>query len=336
MSCTNKNPKNSTSTEEVPEYEVFLDRLSQGVLRELGGGYEARSITNTRNNGITRRGILIRRLEDRVAPAIYLDGYYEDFCGGTQLSDIVRDVLYIYRGSAGKEAKPELRELNLSRESILSGLTVRIISYDRNADLLQELPHIRFLNLAAVFQIVVYRTTEGMGTIRFTREHYETCLRHEGRELMTPKELFRLALNNTEQQFPAKLSSMELMLQSLAKGEKVPGLAYRSGRAKEEQSSLYVLTNSEGINGAGCLLYPGLLKELLEYFRTAFYILPSSIHEVLLLPAKKPVEREELNDMIREINLTQVPQEEVLSDCAYHSDDLEKIVRAMLELPEIS
>ena len=324
-----------TSMKSTQVYESFWDGLSRGVLRELGGEYETRAITNTRNNGITRRGILIRRREDRVAPAIYLDGYYEKFCGGEQLSDIIREVLYVYREGAGENAKQEMRELSLSRETILQNLVFRIVSYDKNIDILRDIPHIRLLNLAVVFQIMVYRTEEGIGTVRFTREHYESCRREEGQEALPPEELFRLAMDNTRRLFPARLSAMEAMLQSLSRGEKAPELAFRSERAAK-LSSLYVLTNSEGINGAGCLLYPELLKELREYFQTEYYILPSSIHEVILLPEQKPVEQEELNDMIREINLTQVPEEEVLSDCAYYSADLEKIVRAILEAPEIS
>ena len=63
-------------------YPNFINDLSDGLIKELGGTYETRAIANTRNNGVTKRGILIRHQEETIAPAIYLEDYYQKYCEG--------------------------------------------------------------------------------------------------------------------------------------------------------------------------------------------------------------------------------------------------------------
>ena len=82
--------------------------------------------------------------------------------------------------------------------------------------------------------------------------------------------------------------------------------------------ALYVLTNSRGINGAACILYPRVLKEFAESLGEDLIILPSSIHEVLLTPSSVSLPPEELNEMVQAINQSDVPAEDRLSDHIYY------------------
>ena len=117
-------------------------------------------------------------------------------------------------------------------------------------------------------------------------------------------------------------------MESFLNGKEATFLPYMTEHA-QPRHRLYVLSNSAGINGASCLLYPGLLEQLRNFFQSEFYILPSSIHEVILLPTESSIKREELDDMVREINLTQVPAEEVLSDRSYRSDEILETLLAL-------
>ena len=80
---------------------------------------------------------------------------------------------------------------------------------------------------------------------------------------------------------------------------------------------MYVCSNSQKVNGAGVILYKDLLKQFAEKTGSDFYILPSSIHETLLVPVSDQMEVEALRSMVREVNATQVAPEEVLSDNVY-------------------
>ena len=83
---------------------------------------------------------------------------------------------------------------------------------------------------------------------------------------------------------------------------------------------LYVLTNRHGTDGAGCTLYPDLLKDFSEALGSSFYIIPSSVHEVLFLPADDTDKSGELREMIKEVNDTQLIPEEILSYSLYYYD----------------
>ena len=83
---------------------------------------------------------------------------------------------------------------------------------------------------------------------------------------------------------------------------------------------LYVLSNKNGIEGSACMLYPNLIRDFSDKMESSLYIIPSSIHECLLLPTEQDDQSEELRSMIKEINNTQVQQEEILSYSLYYYD----------------
>ena len=61
------------------------------------------------------------------------------------------------------------------------------------------------------------------------------------------------------------------------------------------------------------------------------YILPSSVHEVILIPKTKDLSVKELNEMVCEINSSQVPTEDVLADCIYEYSRKKKAIMIVLE-----
>ncbi|MDE7404300.1 MAG: hypothetical protein K2M81_04265, partial [Lachnospiraceae bacterium] len=90
---------------------------------------------------------------------------------------------------------------------------------------------------------------------------------------------------------------------------------------------MYVLTNKQKLYGAACMLYPGVLKTFAEKIQRDFYILPSSIHEVILVPADADTDKEALHEIVTEINRTQVAEEEVLADSVYfYSKNKDKVL----------
>ena len=87
-----------------------------------------------------------------------------------------------------------------------------------------------------------------------------------------------------------------------------------------------VLTNNKGIHGAACILYPGVLDSVAQEMGGGFFILPSSVHEVILLLDTGNEDSGELKKIISAVNTTQVAPEEVLSDTLYRYDRADKRV----------
>ena len=79
----------------------------------------------------------------------------------------------------------------------------------------------------------------------------------------------------------------------------------------------YVLTNRLGITGAACLLYPDVLKKCAERLGQDLLILPSSIHESLILPYDESIRVDEMRYMVQSINASEVPTEDQLSGQVY-------------------
>ncbi len=304
-------------------YHEFFSALSHALLLELGDTYETHAVSNAKNNGIRRNGIVIRHENERTAPTIYLDSYYQEYQSGRILSDIVRHILYVYHESSLEQPKQELEQLELTAEYIRQHLIYTLVNYTKNQQLLQELPHIRIFDLAITFKLLVYQNNHGIGTIRFTNEHWQLLsptLPCSDTSASPLHALYQLALANTEHLFPARLCSLSDTIDAIQNHKSLSPLSLDTP-LPDITPTIYVLSNTDGINGAASILYPQLLSRLQEQLSSSFYLLPSSVHELLLLPANAPFSVEELNDMIREINLTQVPDEDILSDRAYHSSE---------------
>lgn len=142
---------------------------------------------------------------------------------------------------------------------------------------------------------------------------------------MTVKKLKQEAIKNTQRLMPHEIKSMTDVLGEIMREEN-PG-QFNEDDCKAQFSDsvpMYVLTNKRRIEGAACILYPNLIKNFSDTVDSNLYIIPSSIHELLLMPTERNDMSEEIKNMIREINDTQVRPEEVLSYSLYYYDREEK------------
>ena len=148
-----------------------------------------------------------------------------------------------------------------------------------------------------------------------TKEHLELLG-------ITQEELHQTALKNEEQFQPVKIRCMEEVVYELGKR-----LGVNVQETEAVSPFLHVLTNSRGLYGAVAMINQEKLEHYAEQINNSFYLLPSSIHEVILVPASKDISLTFFADMVKEINQTQVDATEVLSDSIYFYDKEIKQVR---------
>ena len=86
---------------------------------------------------------------------------------------------------------------------------------------------------------------------------------------------------------------------------------------RQKTMPMYVVSNKKNLFGASAILYSDYLEEWAEELECDLYVIPSSVHELLVMPAAHAYSGEEITEMIREINRTQVAREEILSDHVY-------------------
>jgi len=186
----------------------------------------------------------------------------------------------------------------------------RLVSLERNEKLLGEIPYIEFLDLAVTFHCLVRSEEEGIGTIRISDDQVEQWD-------IKLEELKELAFDNTARLFPPLIRTMEEVIKGLLDRENIDNEIFDYDDKQYEAYPMYILTNEKGINGASCILYKDVIKDFANLIKSDLYILPSSIHELILIPMESAIEKERLSQMVVEINSSQVPVDEVLSDHVY-------------------
>ncbi len=283
-------------------YDDFLCCVQTRVQKELGEEVRVLLHRVPKNNGILLDGLSIQEGEQGISPTIYLNDFYREFQKGAGIPELVEGILALYKESRieGKIDTGFYKEYANVREHI----SCKLVSFDRNRKLLKKIPYVRYLDLAVVFYYLMEHKDLGSGTILIYNSHLEMW--H-----VTKEELYRQARENALRLVPWEFYSMQEAVQELLE----------EGESKEDLPEpylpMYVLTNRDRNLGASVILFDKVLSEVGERLGEDYYILPSSIHEVIVIPAGFAIPKKELEAMVREMNTTQVLAQEVLSDRVY-------------------
>lgn len=293
-------------------YEQFLQAVRDSLQTQLGDDYLITLRQIPKNNGVLLDGICIGRGSTLAAPTIYLNSYYEEYEAGMVFDDIISEITELYHANSELPADKfrHFSQFSLARDRI----AYKLVNAESNRKLLEDLPHIPFCDLALVFYLFLDSDETGQMTALIHKEHQSVWK-------TDTRELYCLARANTSRLFPAVIKSIEEVLKEIA-AESL-GDQYQedyidiSGEDQKGAIPLYVLTNTSGLNGACSILYNGVLKNFADRLDSDLYILPSSIHEVILVPKEETLSPSELRRMVQSINQSEVPLEDRLSDQIY-------------------
>lgn len=135
---------------------------------------------------------------------------------------------------------------------------------------------------------------------------------------VTVNDLFEAAQKNTPWLMGYELKSMKDVLREIMESEQLEEADFDAYMAGIENGiPMYVLSNRYRVDGAACILYPTLPARICNRLESSFYIIPSSVHELLILPSDNTDDSDKIREMIKEINDTQVAAEEILSYSLY-------------------
>lgn len=294
------------------EMNVFAEKLQRGIQKMLGAETKVTIREVRKNNGVLLHGLMIIKPGENVSPTIYLNAFLELYQQGTTLREIADKVLTIYEGGMPRQKidMDFFKDFELVKDKIV----YKIINTDKNRYLLDEVPHMCYLDLAICFYYAFYNEVLGNGMILIYNTHVKMW------ETDTD-ELFRLACENTPKLNPAEFKSMDEVLADMYQEDQdIRRLEADERQFFRREMPMQILSNQKHIYGAACLLYPGMLESISQKFSHNFYILPSSIHEVIILADKGREDPGHLSKMVKEVNQSQVEPEEVLSDYVYYYD----------------
>ncbi len=288
------------------ELEAFANAVMKEVQKKLGGGYEISVVTSIKNNSTKFTGIMFRQKEKMTSPTVYIDDLYIDYRENRlSLAEITEEVIDRYEKTAG--AVDDVCHLNVDYEKCKTMVVYRLVSRERNQEALKNMPYIPFLDLAITFHLVISVNDRYMQSLKIDKDIQEKWN-------VSVEQLFKMAKKNTEQLLPAEISELRQLVSAYADPEEV---MTEKELTNEEKIDMIVVSNELGINGAAAVLYEGVIEKLAEKYKMDLYLLPSSIHEMIVVPAYDRALYEPLGVMVKNINDHYVEKEEVLSDRVY-------------------
>ncbi len=305
-------------------YYEFCEEIKSIVQSIVGSDYKTSVMKINKLNGVTLQGLIIRKDYETIAPTIYLEEYYTQYQKGRDIESLAIDIIYCYfHGKPSRHSNlaiPFLVDFNTVKDRIF----FRLINYDKNRELLETIPYVRWHDLAAIFDVLVKKDTNKIGSFHVINEIMEKW------EVDT-NEIYNLAMKNTRRLFGSSVRLVDDIIRELIRKEfaqvKDKNIfdnmmeTFMPGKNDSGKfHKMYIASNSLGINGAAWLLYEDEIRSLSNKLNASLYIIPSSIHEIIIISAYKWIPKDRLLGMVKEVNNTQVPLQEVLSNNVYFFD----------------
>lgn len=305
------------------EYKEFLNVIEDGVRNYTRS--DSRVMINhvIKNNGQELDGLVIMEHGQSIAPAIYVNDYYKQHKGGRSTDDIIDEIFdrYYECQNSFEFGDVDIEEFK-SYANIRKNVVYRLVNYEKNKKLLGEVPHEKIMDLAMVFYCY-YGTNNGVSGSVLIKNIHMRMWRTDMQTLLAD------AVSNTPKLLPSIVKPMSSMLHDIAglapDGFDAPGVGDFGSFVEDydmvvtnKNADMYIVTNKIMLNGASVMMYDGTLSALAEEIDMDLYVLPSSIHELIVIPARPEFDVSVLKDMVCTINLEEVDADEVLSDSVYY------------------
>lgn len=279
------------------EYEDFINEIVNQVSDILNKEAEVILKKITKNNNVILDGISIRKECETISPTIYLNQYYSNYLCGDSIEDIVQQLIELYEQN--RVQKKIDVDFFTQFENVKDRIVFKLIHFEKNKQLLEQIPHVKFMDLAIVFYYLVESDVFENATILIHSSHMDVWKK----EIL---ELFKIAKINSKNILQYQVNRIEDILKEELKDESIE-------EDLDSHIPMYVLSNQIQLYGATCMIYPDVLKNISDQLQSDLFVLPSSIHELIIIPQKSDCKADELKELVRNTNNTHVEKEEILS-----------------------
>lgn len=294
-------------------YEEFCEQVKNEIKNYLPEEYQNCKIATgnmLKNNGVAYDGLSLIR-ENQASPNIPLQSFYMDYCyGQLSINEIMQKMAQTYL--AGVKNSPDFKVEDFQYDLIKEHIFAAVCNAEMNQELLQRVPHERKEDLAVVFRALVLSNEEEKGSCLITNEH----LKYWGIDEDTLK---AGAFESMKKEMPPTFKCMETVLRGLIPETELKEL-FEIVIPEDTESEMYVLTNPDTFYGATYMFDKKVMGEVAEKLEANLVILPSSIHEVLILREDENSDYDMFRDMVKGVNETQLLPTEILSGEVYRFD----------------
>nr|DAG03580.1 MAG TPA: Protein of unknown function (DUF1444) [Siphoviridae sp. ctVOP12] len=277
--------------------EAIVKELVGAVKEIAGSGYSVTAQETTKNNGVKMIGIEIAKPGETVVPRLYVDGIVDRVEDGFMtVEDAAKKVFETYQNSETLEIEMNVEKW-IDRKFILDHVEYQLVNAERNAEKLKDIPGKKIADLVAIYRVVVSADEDAMMSYVLTKANLD-------RSGISFEELDEAAKKNTEKSGFSVRTMSEVMCELM-------GVNVGQEIEEPDGPQMYILTNARKLHGANIMLYKEYLEIAAEKMNGDFYIIPSSIHELIAVPVSV-YGLEELREMVKEANDNQLAPEETL------------------------
>lgn len=308
------------------DFEIFMIKIQNAMEKHYGEEYIVDIKEVNKNNGLLIHGLTIMKKSEMVCPTIYLESFFERYSEGESLSDIVNEIVGIF--SASDKYKPTGLDFFNEYERVKDKLRIKLINKEYNEKLLENVPYRDFCDLAVVCMVEIDMPGGQTGSVLIHNNHICMWGVHE-------KQILNDAISNSFTNDRGVVHRMEDMVRSIYNSMNDAQTDIFDEQIETMVScpcGLYVLSNEKQLYGAASIVHKEVRTQLSEQMGGDFYIIPSSVHELIIVPNNIENSLMNLNEMIREVNSTMLSKDEILSDHAYLYNSAEDLLIPVSEV----
>ena len=299
------------------DYEEFKEQFINAVKERL---YEQGSDMNVSVNEVKKlnesyEAMTVTPEGARVGVNIGIERFYDAYNEGRPFDEVVDKAVETINHGINERPDFDIDSFT-DYDQMKEKLAMEVVSAETNKEMLENVPHKDLEDMAVVYRFVLSSNDEGRASILVTNQMLETMG-------VTPEQLHADALVIAPQLKPAEIRGMSEVMAEMMGMEQAEMMGIMPMRPEDEQ--LFVATVPDKTHGAGVLAYQNFMDQAAERVGGDFFILPSSIHEVLIVPDNGKMDLKDLEAMVRDVNATQVAPADKLTDNVYHYDSKEKI-----------
>lgn len=229
-------------------FDDFCNTIQKNLQEKMGNDIMVEINLIKKNNNHILHGLTIRKKDCNIAPTIYLDYYYEDLLKGKSVAAIEDEIVEVYK----KNKSSQNMDLSFftDYQKVRSNIVFKLVHYEKNKALLEDIPHIQYLDLAIVFCCLIFNSSSGNATILIHNHHLALWK-------VNTEQLYEIAKKNTPFLLPYEIETMESVLKTCINENS------SFGDVDEEELAvcpMSILTNKPKLYGASCILYENVLK----------------------------------------------------------------------------
>ena len=304
------------------DFEKFSQQIADRIKEVLPEKFKDSNVTLSmihKNNNVELKALTITSPDSNMCPTIYLNSFYERYEEGSDFDSILSEIAKIRTDHEMENDFDTglINEFAGCKDKIMP----RLVNGENNELILNNRPHKMIDSLATIYCINLGNNADGAMSIPITNE----IMNMWG---IDDEVLHETAISNLENSAIPKFVSMEEMLRQMMMPQVLENFDGDMDMANDAidmmmpstDSLMYVLSNDTNMFGASMLLSNGAMDQVTQILGENLIILPSSVHECIILKESSDMTLADLESMVRDVNETQVSPEERLSDHVFKYD----------------